>query len=103
LGTLGGRRYIHFYIRLSQSSHAEHEATWFYRAGGLGFEKRVGEFIEPADWWLPLQICFLSIGRPGQIVLSRLGGKPERFLSAETQQRVEESLKAIGNNASTHH
>jgi Family of unknown function (DUF5677) len=102
VGSLGGEGLYSFYILLSQSSHAEHQATWSYRAGGLGYEKRVGEFIKPADWRLPLRNCFLSVGRPGEIVLSRLGGKPERFLSAETQERVEKSLNEIGGNVSLH-
>ena len=100
VGSLGGEALYSFYIFLSQSSHAEHQATWFYRAGGLGSEKREGEFIKPADWWMPLQICFLSIGRPGQIVLARLGGKPEQFLSAEAEQT---SKEIIGATASAYH
>jgi hypothetical protein len=103
VGSLGGEALYSFYILLSQSSHAEHQATWLYREGGLGYGKRVGDFIKPTDWWLPLHVCFLSISRPGQVILSRLGGKPESFLNSEARQRVEESLEVIGNNNSMHH
>ena len=103
VAVLGGEKLYSLYILLSQSSHAEHHATWLYRADGVGNKKRIGEFVKPADWWLPLQISFLSISRPGQVLLARLGGKPEQFLSSETHQKIEDNIRGIGNNASVPH
>jgi Family of unknown function (DUF5677) len=36
LAALGAQELYSFYLLLSQSAHAEHQATWLYRTGGLG-------------------------------------------------------------------
>jgi hypothetical protein len=103
LTALGGERLYSFYILLSQSAHAEHQATWSYRRGGLGTKKLIGEFIQPADWFFPLRVAFLSFSHACRVFLGRLGGKPEEFLSAETHQMIEDNILRIGNNASVLH
>jgi len=95
LVALGGERLYSFYTLLSQSAHAEHPTTWLYRIGGVGTEKRLGEFVKPADWWVPLQICFLSFSHPCRVFLDRLGGKPDQFLSSETRQKIEANISRI--------
>jgi hypothetical protein len=101
--SLGGESLYSLYILLSQSSHAEHQATWLYRSGGLGTAARIGEFVKPADWWLPLRISFLSISHPGQVLLARLGGNPDHFLRSEMRRQIEESIRDIGNDVSDPH
>jgi hypothetical protein len=92
---LGGEQIYPFYILLSQTTHGEHASTWLYRTEGLGTQKRVGEFIKPSDWWLPLRVCFLALKGPGHICLARLGGDPDRFLDENIMQRIEEQIEGI--------
>lgn len=84
LGALEGEQIYPFYILLSQTTHGEHASTWLYRTG-LGTQQRLGEFIKPSDWWLPLRVCFLALKSPGHICLARLGGDPDRFLDDNVQ------------------
>jgi hypothetical protein len=69
LASVGGHELYSFYVSLSQSAHAEHHATWLYRTGGLGTAKRIGEFVKPEDWYLPLRTSFLSFTHPCRIFL----------------------------------
>ena len=95
LASVGGKLYS-LYVGLSQSAHAEHHATWLYRTGGLGIEKRTGEFVKPSDWGLPLRTCFLNFTHPCRVFFARLGGNPDGFLDADTHQMVEDVIEAIG-------
>jgi hypothetical protein len=36
-----------------------------------GRAAQIGEFVQPADWWLPLRIGFLSFSHPGRVFLAR--------------------------------
>ena len=100
---LAGKNLYSFYLFLSQSAHAEHATTSFYRDGGLGTEKRIGEFVKPADWFIPLRVSFLSFTQPSLVFLARLGGKPDEYLSEETRQMIEHTIQSIGENASLPH
>jgi hypothetical protein len=95
LAELGGEALYLFYVRLSQTAHGEHAATWLYRAGGLGTEKRSGEFITPSDWFIPLRVGFLSFASPAQIFLGRVTGSAEKYLSDELREKIEEMLSRI--------
>ena len=81
LTSIGGQNLYAVYVHLSQFMHGEHAATWLYRSGGLGTEKRLGEFIQPAHWYLPLRVSWLSLVHPGRLLISRLGGDPEVFMN----------------------
>jgi hypothetical protein len=95
LGGLGGEQIYPFYILLSQTTHGEHASTWLFRTEGIGTQKRVGEFVKPSDWWLPLRVCFLALTRPGHICLARLGGDPDRYLDENTVQHIEAQIEGI--------
>jgi hypothetical protein len=101
LAAVGGKELYQFYILISQTAHAEHHATWLYRAGGVGTAARFGEFVEPSAWWLPLKIGFFCFTHPCLVFLTRLGGKPEHFLSSETYKNIEEAIAAIGEEPQT--
>jgi len=103
LTDLGGDQLYSYYMLLSQYVHGEHPGTWLYRAGGLGTEKRIGEFIKPADWFIPLRLSFLSLSHPGRVFLVRVGGEAEQFLSEDIRQKIEDQISKIGQDASTHH
>ncbi len=95
LAELGSEALYLFYVKLSQTAHGEHAATWLYRAGGLGTENRSGEFITPGDWLIPLRVGFLSFTHPAQIFLGRVAGSAGMYLSDELCQKIEETLSRI--------
>jgi len=95
LKSLGGNEVYAFYIHASQFIHGEHAGTWLYRTGGLGTEKRSGEFVRPADWSAPLRLSWLSLVRPGRVLLSRLGGKPEMFATASLESQVNAAIERV--------
>jgi Family of unknown function (DUF5677) len=99
LAELGGEKLYAFYVRLSQTTHGEHAATWLYRAGGLGTMNRSGEFITPSDWCIPLQVGFLSFTFPGQIFLGRVAGSTQKYLSNDLRRKIEEKLSRIARGA----
>jgi Family of unknown function (DUF5677) len=103
LASVGGEELYPFYVQLSQSAHAEHHAGWLYRAGGLGTAKQIGEFLKPADWWLPLRVSFLSFAHPCRVFLTRLGGNPDQFLGSDKHQKIEDAIKAIRDEPHTSH
>jgi hypothetical protein len=96
LASLGGQKLYSLYVYLSQTAHAEHNATWLYRTGGLGTKKRIGEFVSPSDWGGPLRTSFLNFAHPCRIFFARLGGNPDGFLDADTHRMVEDAIEAIG-------
>jgi Family of unknown function (DUF5677) len=95
LTTLGGESIYPMYIMLSQAIHGEHAATWYYRSGGLGTHQKVGEFIKPTDWWLPLKVCFLSLSRSPQIILPRLGIASDQCFNKTAMQNLEAQIDEI--------
>ena len=95
LRALGGNRLYSLYIHMSQFVHGEHAATWLYRAGGLGTKKELGEFIRPRDWSSPLQLSWLSLLHPGQILLDRLGGAAEMFATNDLQARLNAAIERV--------
>ena len=95
LAELGGEELYSFYVRLSQTAHGEHAATWLYRAGGLGTENRQGEFITPRDWFFPLRTAFLSFSAPAQIFLDRVACSAEKYLSDDLRRKIDEKLSRI--------
>jgi hypothetical protein len=84
------------YIYLSQFAHAEHAATWLYRARGLGVEKLLGDFTKPADWHVPLGVAWFSLTHIGRLLLKRLGGNPDLFIHKEHEERVVQVIEHIG-------
>jgi len=95
LSELGGEALYLFYMKLSQTAHGEHAATWLYRSGGLGTMNRSGEFITPSDWVIPLRVGFLSFTFPAQIFLGRVAGSAEKYLSDDLRRKIEEKLSRI--------
>lgn len=74
LSSIGGDHLYARYIEASQYTHGGHQATWLYRGGGLGVHKEIGERIVPEQWILPLRMCWLALGHPGEVVVRRIGG-----------------------------
>jgi hypothetical protein len=101
LAELGGESLYLYYVRLSQTAHGEHAATWLYRADGLGTMNRSGEFITPRDWFLPLRVGFLSFTVPAQIFLGRVMGSAEKYLSDDLQREIEDKLDRIATSEAT--
>jgi hypothetical protein len=95
LEDVGGIRLYPLYILLSQSAHGEHAGTWLYRTGGMGTHAKPGEFIDEAQWFVPLRVCFLSFSQPGRLFLERLGGDPECFIAGKKQQEVEDLIAGL--------
>jgi hypothetical protein len=95
LAELGDEAPYSFYVKLSQTVHGEHAATWLYRAGGLGTMNRTGEFITPRDWFFPLTVGFLSFRTPAQIFLRRVTGSADKYLSDDLRRKIEEELRRI--------
>jgi len=96
LKAVGGDELYVIYMKLSQYVHAEHAATWLYRSRGLGTEKRLGEFIKADDWYLPLRVCWLSLGQPGRVLLERTGASRAAFLDPDHQSRVVNAIEQVG-------
>jgi len=84
------------YIYLSQFAHAEHAATWLYRARGIGVEKLHGDFTKPADWHLPLSVAWFSLTHVGRLLLKRLGGNADLFIHKEHVEHVVQLIEHIG-------
>ncbi len=83
------------YIYLSQFAHAEHAATWLYRAQGLGVKKLLGDFTKPADWHVPLGIAWFCLAHTGRLLLKRLGGDPDSFIHKEHEEHVVQVIEHI--------
>lgn len=103
LTSIGGQKLYAVYMQLSQFMHGEHAATWLYRSAGLGTEKRLGEFIEPAHWYLPLRVSWLSLVHPGRLLISRLGGDPEVFMNGEQEDKGVIAIERVGSAVSELH
>jgi hypothetical protein len=95
LTTIGGDKLYAFYNKMSQYTHASHAATWLYRGGGLGTERKQGEFIESNQWFIPLRVCLLALGQPGRIFIRRLGGDEYDYFSMEQQEIIEAALSKV--------
>jgi hypothetical protein len=78
LASLGGQKLYSLYVYLSQTAHAEHNATWLYRTGGLGTKKRIGEFVSPSDWGGPLRTSFLNFAHPSALQESKKSRSPRK-------------------------
>jgi len=87
LGSLQESQKYIVYKLLSQGVHGTHAATGLYRRH-LGTCKETGEFVAPADWELPLVICWFSLQRLGRKLLDRTGGDEEAFLPADLVSRL---------------
>lgn len=83
------------YIHLSQFLHGGHAATWLYRQGGLGNKKRHGEFVDVAQWHLPLWVCWTSLLELGGMTLWRIGHQGRSFLTADVTARAKSILDEI--------
>lgn len=94
LATLQGKHLYPLYIYLSQYVHGGHAATWLYRRG-LGAETRPGEYIRPADWYIPFRICWLSLKEPGSLMLSRIGFRRRSPLSASDDAKIVAAIEKI--------
>jgi len=95
LTSIGGEKLYAFYNKLSQYTHASHAATWLYRSGGLGTERKHGEFISADQWFLPLRICMLALGQPGRICIHRLGGDEYAYFSMKEEKLIAGILSRI--------
>jgi len=102
LAAIGGGKIYAFYILLSQYGHGEHAATWLYRDGGLGTERKDGEFVKPEQWLIPLRTCLHTLGHPGRIFIARLGGDEDQFLDAADHQIIEDQLSRIVATGTSH-
>jgi hypothetical protein len=81
LRSIGEERTYGLYMMLSQTAHASHSSTWLYRSGGVGTEKKDGEFVSPDQWNVPLALCRFAFKKPAVIVLSRLGADTARLMN----------------------
>ena len=88
------------YIYLSQFAHAEHAATWLYRARGLGVEMLLGDFTKPSDWHVPLGVAWFALVHSGRVLLKRLGGDPDLFIRKDHEERIVKVINNIGSNDS---
>jgi hypothetical protein len=59
LKDIGNPEFYQFYILLSAFTHTNFEAGNFYRKN-LGNARKMGEFIKPQDWRLPLEVAWKS-------------------------------------------
>jgi uncharacterized protein DUF5677 len=98
LASLDGEHLYTLYIYLSQFIHGGHTATWLYRQG-MGTERKAGEYIDPAHWYLPLRICWLSLIEPGSLVLWRLGLDSRCFMSSARVNQIAFAIECTKGNA----
>lgn len=95
LTDIGGEKLYAYYNEMSQYTHGSHAATWLYRDGGLGTERKHGEFVGPAQWATPLRVCLLALGQPGRICIRRLGGDEYAYYSEMQEQTTQDVLTRI--------
>jgi hypothetical protein len=100
LSSLGGSVLYPLYITLSQFTHAEHNATWIYRKSGIGNRKKIGEFIEPGHWYIPLRACLMSLWTPGHILASRIGSQVRSPFTDQRKDEIESKLDKLNRNSS---
>lgn len=94
--SIGGAHLYSLYIYLSQFVHGGHLATGLYRQN-LGTEKKLGEFVVPANWYIAFRLCWLSLSHPGNVVLSRVSNSPVTYLSPAQEVSVVAAIEAAAN------
>lgn len=72
-----------FYIQLSAYTHTNYEAGSLYRKN-LGEAKRVGEYIAPTDWHLPLDATWKSFFFLAKTFLYWIEADMKEFKAAES-------------------
>jgi uncharacterized protein DUF5677 len=94
LKTLGVDDNYVAYIITSQFTHGTLAASYLYKTVRSGREVS-GEFVTPEHWVTPLRICWWSIRDSAKLFLSRVGGKPQRFLPSGLEAKAEAAIDAV--------
>lgn len=89
--TLHDQRLYLMYTFMSQFMHGERIASAHYEPSA---EPRL-DAVHPSNWSIPLKVCWLSLVRAGRLLISRLEGDPDSFISLGEATEVEASLDAI--------
>jgi hypothetical protein len=82
------------YALLAAYVHGGHASTWLYRRD-LGMDKEFGEFITPAEWYLPLWASWSSIHFLGGYVLQHLGAQESDFISHAQNAAIDHALHSL--------
>lgn len=95
LESIGGRDLYAIYMQASQYAHGGHAATWLYRSGGVGTEKRIGEWVTPLQWYLPLRVCWLALSHPGDLVVTRISRNRHAGWTSNWKDMVQSALDEL--------
>lgn len=90
--TLHDERVYILYCYLSQFIHGARRAANYYATDGS--PRR--DAVKPADWSLPLAVCWISLFRGTRKLLERLGGRPDDFMTEHEATEIESAVAAIG-------
>lgn len=91
VSTLHDDRLYLAYIVLSQFTHGERIAGSYYAP--VAEVRR--DAVKPTEWSLPLKVCWVSLFRAGRLLLRRLDGDPDSFMSEGEATEVQDALAAI--------
>lgn len=90
--SIGGNHLYATYIEASQYSHGGHAATWLYRRSGLGTGKQIEDSVSCWHWVTPLRMCWLALGHPGDILISRIASTDDARWSQKAAAAVDEAF-----------
>jgi len=93
LKSLGQEDLYALYMDSSQFTHGSMVATQVYHRH-FGTKKVMGELISPNDWYMCLQLCWMSLTRAGRMFLKRVEGDPGEFTP---QELIEHARHAFAN------
>ena len=99
LESIGQKQMYSVYSLLAAHVHGGHASTWLYRKH-LGTASEYGEFITPAEWYLPLWASWSSLLFLGQYVLERLGAKAPQFISPAQGAAIDHALSSLSSKVS---
>lgn len=88
-----------FYRLLAAYVHGGHTSTWLYRRH-LGTYKEHGEFITPADWYIPLNASWSSVHLLGPYILEHLGASEPQFVSPEDAAAIDSAFTLLNSTSS---
>lgn len=81
-----------------QFAHGTHVATWLYRAGGVGTNKSLGEFVSARDWHGPLVMAWSSLLDAAKD-LHRCLGRTTGLVSQSRLAEIDEVLRSVAENS----
>lgn len=89
--TLHEKRLYTMYTFMSQYMHGDRIASSLYDR----MTERSRDAVRPDDWSIPLKVCWISLARASRLILSRIGGNPDDFMTPLETTEVDAFLNAI--------